>query len=848
MTAPTALGPGVWAHLGAGRHTRLAGPGNPPVVSQAPTVPSSLAALVSRTEGGASWRLPVVSLTPVTGWRVVLVRTTGGASDVLAIALLPAAARSWSSGVLPDGKYEVRVQAINAAGAGDVGVAPFGLSADETETPVEQNLPPSGVRELAVVQSAAGTVRYDFLPPATDPARVEPTGYRVIVLDAGGAQVTRFEPVTALSGFVMSLPDATYRVVVAPLSARGDGPAVTSAPVTVSGSPLSPPIPVSALTAVLAGTSVSYSYTAPAPSGTRAAVTEYFRELLRGGVAVASSTATTTSGTFVFPSDGTYSVRVTPRSTVGPGASATSNSVVYTASVETPVDPDVPPVPTSPPSPRPASYPEFRLDPSGDNRAAAQAFLNAQAESSGRAARLVGTTGAYAGFLTIPARLTYFRNSVEDLVISGEQQGHLRRHGVVTSTASPISGGFTRGSTAITVQSTDGFSAGDKVYVSADDEFDHKPYKIGMRRRVTRIVGNVLELDLPLHRTGTINRRVRKVLPAGPIEFLWDGGPIRHSGWKGSQTLVSSDTGLPVAVSDDGDNFVQQMFTVAFVLCDDVFAGQPGNPIRLDRCGAGVKTAAGVGGEYHLSIDRIPDLTRDASSIAHWGYGLSEDGNRQTTYFLRSRWTRHAMTTQHNTWVSQWDVDGISGLDGYGETEYCRFVYDVADTMSTGVNTHGGGYNNSHEGVIRDTGRWGNRAELKRDPTGLFFRSRRDHVGPAGLVLDNIATRTSTAWYAAITTAEKSSVAPSVFSLADGPVYSRMTLGRHNTKAGLRLKQPSTIGPDVTINMQGPNPGIFVEPSAAGSRVVGTVTVIGGSKAVEGAQYLSGAENVRWVR
>jgi hypothetical protein len=382
----------------------------------------------------------------------------------------------------------------------------------------------------------------------------------------------------------------------------------------------------------------------------------------------------------------------------------------------------------------------------------------------------------------------------------------------------------------VAVQSSAGFATGDWVYLMSDEEPYHKPYRPGFLRRITGIVTNTVELDIPVHRTCTTNRRMVKVNLAPPIEMLWTGA-IRHRDWIGM---------------GPNDYFIQQMHPIKFVLCAGLHLGLPGEPVHVYQTGAGFSVAASVGGEIHLNAHHIPDLALASPTIAHWGYGLDEQGGRQITYHLESSYTRHGMTTQHNTWISSWP-NGVDQIQFHGETEHCRFVYNVHETMSTGVNTHEGGWNNSHEGVIRDTGMWGDLAENKQDPTGLFFRARRDHVGPAGLRLYNIATRTATPWYAAVTTAEKSPAYPRVFTLAEGPVYSDLDLTTHNTKAGIRLKQPSTIGPRVTIQAKPGYPGIVVEAAADGSRIVGPVTVRGGSAPIVGAQYVSNSGAITWI-
>jgi hypothetical protein len=90
-------------------------------------------------------------------------------------------------------------------------------------------------------------------------------------------------------------------------------------------------------------------------------------------------------------------------------------------------------------------------------------------------------------------------------------------------------------------------------------------------------------------------------------------------------------------------------------------------------------------------------------------------------------------------------------------------------------------------------------------------------------------------------------VYPRVFTLAEGPVYSDLDLTTHNTKAGIRLKQPSTIGPRVTIQAKPGYPGIVVEAAADGSRIVGPVTVRGGSAPIVGAQYISNSGAITWI-
>lgn len=780
---------GVDLGLGPDRLSRFQGPSAGPGPVLTPFAPKSV-----NTDGGVgsalvTWEAPDAVLDAVTGYRLQWAQdSAGNVGGILGTsAVVPASSRS---AVVPDNgtvlpEGSYWVRAQARNVHGWGDWSPWAAFFAESGLPTEA-VPGPPSNVVAVPTSAGAVVTFSPSPAAYPPV----TSYSWA---AGGASGTITMP-APLTFTVTGQSAGSYTASVVANNSKGSSTAATGS--YMVSATAQAPLPPTNVTASPTFDGGIVTWVASPSAGVIRYDLSVDNGLKTGSVVAGTSLRFQFTGL----QPGLHSVTVKAvKPDVAPSAAA--SAAWYIVSENTAVI-------------------EYRLV-SGDNRPGFQAAA-ASAGNQGKALRVVGNgTGQVNGPCVWPNALRDLRfDAGTGFKQFSNVQGTLLRLGNYGTQTWNVASGGGQHTDTLTLSSSDGINVGDWIYYTADLKFSHKDTHIGMLRKVVGKSGNTIQLDKAIHRDREgAAARVRKPTLAPPATLT--GGIFEHN-----------------------DPESKQYDLVVFLGCQDL--NWSGGEIRHGGA-TGLKTGAGIGGTLDFFVwDMIDD-----PATQHYGYGVSGEGNRETTYRIKSTKVRHSWTTDQTNWMGQshFDAGNWGAYTGYGEEEDAIVIFDVYDTWSTGANDHEGGWNIGYGGVIRDTGLWGPDAALKKDPTGLFIRSRHAYILPMGLDVINVNSHGGKKWFAAVTIAEPSrSWHP--WSYSDAPELGpgRLRIGTQgvgglNTTDALALKQAAKI---TNLEIYGPvDNGIDVEVS--GSKVEGKLRIERAGTGIAGASGLQNASSATFV-
>ncbi|HEX8001474.1 MAG TPA: fibronectin type III domain-containing protein [Mycobacteriales bacterium] len=221
------------------------------VADARPDAPASLAATPGDAAIALTWAPPPANGgSPVTGYAVTA-DAVGDAAPPVAVTAPAGSTGTVLDGLATDGRYVVRVAAVNAAGTGPAATTDVLLGAVGTVTP--------SAPRAAVATPANGAADVTWVPPVSD-GRAPVTGYELRAPGAPAAVTVAAGVTTArVPGLVNGVP---YVVTVTPLSDLGPGLAAT-AEVTPRTTPSAPAV----VETVAGDRSATVRWTAPLTTG-----------------------------------------------------------------------------------------------------------------------------------------------------------------------------------------------------------------------------------------------------------------------------------------------------------------------------------------------------------------------------------------------------------------------------------------------------------------------------------------------------------------------------------------------------------------------------------------------------
>jgi len=190
-----------------------------PVVLVAPSAPTGVTATRGNTQAAVSWTSPADGGSPITGYRVQVLRNGG---LVRTVNLSGTATSTVITGLVNGTAYTFRVSALNAIGLGSLSAASNAVT--PASVPGAPGIRAAGPGTAGGAVTA--TARWNA-PSSTGGSPI--TGYRVTALRmAANGTVLRTTTVTAgstLRALTMTLPAGIYRFTVVAVNALGASPA-----------------------------------------------------------------------------------------------------------------------------------------------------------------------------------------------------------------------------------------------------------------------------------------------------------------------------------------------------------------------------------------------------------------------------------------------------------------------------------------------------------------------------------------------------------------------------------------------------------------------------------------------
>lgn len=277
--------------------------------------PQNLQAVVNGNFFQLTWQAPP-DVAGVSGY-VLEAGSTSGHSN---LAVLGIADTSFSSPVVPNGRYYLRVRAVRAGAAGsasnEVTVSVGGVSAPCVTPPMT----PAGFSV-----AANGTVVSAVWQPGSGEP---PTGYLLEVGSAAGRRdlaVLNFNAST--TSFGSPAPNGTYVFRIAALNSCGASPASPEMSVTIGGpAPIVPGVP-GLLTQDVTGSAVSLTWTAPTAGGGTSRYIIEATDTMGSPLATVDTGNASTSFTHGAVGTGVYVVRVRAANAAGVGPASEAVTV-----------------------------------------------------------------------------------------------------------------------------------------------------------------------------------------------------------------------------------------------------------------------------------------------------------------------------------------------------------------------------------------------------------------------------------------------------------------------------------------------------------------------------------------
>lgn len=365
-------------------------------------------------------------------------------------------------------------------------------------------------------------------------------------------------------------------------------------------------------------------------------------------------------------------------------------------------------------------------------------------------------------------------------VLRGEGSNEvLRRRGSAVATAIAVTRPVAAEQATLTLASTTGIAVGSWLYVGSDDYYAAKNMRPGYLRRVVSVAAGVVRLDQPVHRA--LNRAPRVWRYHLSPSFTLTGGTIEQA--------------KPLTVREP---------SVSLIGVNSPFV----QGVTIRNCGGpGLRVADSVRASINVNVHDCLDDESGTRYHAgqHYGYGVELQGAvRDSTVRGTATRVRHAFTTNPSY------TPVLKTMLKMGEPEHITVTMKVAQTSSTGLDTHEAGWDIRFVGcTVTDPGRYraAGSTDGKEGGGGLFLRARKVSV---------TRTTVSGASGPSLTTAAPSGT-DRAWTAADRAVINGLVVSNTRAKAVVQLFQPAVLT-DVRISAASAI-GVQVMPNGAGSEL-----------------------------